>query len=335
MISPANVNDHGVGVLSPAAATATTVAQGVTVFESWGKISWEEYVETAQALVLASSLVEGQAEGWSWVTPNKDESRKGSSYLRKTLVIKRSLDTPPSSSSRDPSLLAGDGTDGLFEEDFDSDGDGGHDLDSVAGCATDDDDSDMGALPVHCAPADVVYDTFELHVLYSLSYAVPVLYFNASRTDGAPLSMEEVLECLPGAQAGVTRKHLSQNEHPINGIPFFFIHPCETAQLMKNVPSVVRRQQQQRTHGDIAGGDGERDKQACGRGNHDHDSANACGNDSCGCVGMPVACGRGPGGGCMKQLGLRASYLLAWLSAVGPLFGYYVDRNYFTCWRDR
>ncbi|XP_013773776.1 ubiquitin-like-conjugating enzyme ATG10 isoform X1 [Limulus polyphemus] len=39
--------------------------------------------------------------------------------------------------------------------------------------------------------------TFEYHVIYSISYSVPVLYFTAWRQDGTPLSLEEVWDQVP------------------------------------------------------------------------------------------------------------------------------------------
>lgn len=87
------------------------------------------------------------------------------------------------------------------------------------------------------ATRDVV--TLEYHLLYSLSYQVPVMYFNAWRTNGSLLSIEEIwaLACttqrvaLNEARWGA----ISQQDHPILGTPYFFFHPCNSAQMLANV----------------------------------------------------------------------------------------------------
>ena len=76
----------------------------------------------------------------------------------------------------------------------------------------------------------------EYHVLYSLSYAVPVLYFTASYDSGKQLPLEDTWHHL------VSRVHSSgetdgwaqvtQQEHPLLGRPFYHVHPCHTAEVM-------------------------------------------------------------------------------------------------------
>lgn len=81
--------------------------------------------------------------------------------------------------------------------------------------------------------------TLEYHLLYSLSYQVPILYFNAWRPNGEFLSIEEIwtLACptLRGALKKARWGAISQQDHPILGTPYFFFHPCNSAQLLANV----------------------------------------------------------------------------------------------------
>eukprot|EP00741_Cyanophora_paradoxa_P001527 tig00000492_g1478.t1 len=92
---------------------------------------------------------------------------------------------------------------------------------------------DSSCLRLPDEPAGEAY-VYEHHVVFSPSYSVPVLYFRASRSDGSPLTAEEVWANIPhrfradSAGAAV----VSQNEHPVLGSPFFFMHPCGTADLM-------------------------------------------------------------------------------------------------------
>lgn len=78
---------------------------------------------------------------------------------------------------------------------------------------------------------------FEHHVLYSSSFCVPVLYFNCYKEDGSSLSLEELWKTVPLVhQSQITDNQwttLTQTQHPLLGFPFFHLHPCHTADLMK------------------------------------------------------------------------------------------------------
>ncbi|XP_023232880.1 ubiquitin-like-conjugating enzyme ATG10 isoform X2 [Centruroides sculpturatus] len=89
--------------------------------------------------------------------------------------------------------------------------------------------------------------TYEYHIVYSLSYAVPVMYFTAWKEDGSTLLLEEIWSRVPKYYQDQLKNQrwtmLSQQEHPILGRPFFTIHPCHTSELMKNVLSVAEKQE--------------------------------------------------------------------------------------------
>ncbi|XP_076393634.1 autophagy-related 10 isoform X2 [Megachile rotundata] len=74
----------------------------------------------------------------------------------------------------------------------------------------------------------------EHHVLWSMSYSVPVLYFNGWKSDfpGINLiSMEEAQSLITGAELKYTE--LSQAMHPILSTPFLYLHPCMSQELLK------------------------------------------------------------------------------------------------------
>lgn len=75
----------------------------------------------------------------------------------------------------------------------------------------------------------------EYHVVHSVSYQVPVLYFNATFSNGQTLALEDVWQLL--SSEFVSRDAdkwglLTQQEHPHLGRPFYHIHPCRTAAVM-------------------------------------------------------------------------------------------------------
>ncbi|XP_053331208.1 ubiquitin-like-conjugating enzyme ATG10 isoform X2 [Spea bombifrons] len=80
---------------------------------------------------------------------------------------------------------------------------------------------------------------YEYHVLYSISYQAPVLYFRASFLDGRPLTLEEVWQsvhnCYRPRLLHGPWETITQQEHPILGQPFFVLHPCRTNEFMSSI----------------------------------------------------------------------------------------------------
>ncbi|XP_068728358.1 ubiquitin-like-conjugating enzyme ATG10 [Montipora capricornis] len=78
---------------------------------------------------------------------------------------------------------------------------------------------------------------YEYHIVYSHSYSVPVLYFTASHQDGKLVSLEEVWKTVPDVYCKRLEYErwtfLTQQEHPHLCIPFYQLHPCHTADMMK------------------------------------------------------------------------------------------------------
>ena len=72
--------------------------------------------------------------------------------------------------------------------------------------------------------------TFEYHVVYSSSYTVPVLYFNAWHSTGKLLTVEEIWKLAPPCSDKYS--YITQIDHPILARPFYELHPCRTEQLM-------------------------------------------------------------------------------------------------------
>ncbi|XP_065922330.1 ubiquitin-like-conjugating enzyme ATG10 isoform X2 [Magallana gigas] len=88
--------------------------------------------------------------------------------------------------------------------------------------------------------SDVEVVTYEYHILYSPSYGVPVLYFNAHTQGGKLLALEEIWKRVPDVYKERLSEErwtfITQQEHPLLGRPFYYLHPCHTADLMKNSP---------------------------------------------------------------------------------------------------
>lgn len=78
--------------------------------------------------------------------------------------------------------------------------------------------------------------TWEYHVLYSHSYCVPTLYFNAWTADGRMLGLEDMWSHVhTNFQHSLQEDRwsvLTQQEHPVLRRPFYLLHPCHTAQVL-------------------------------------------------------------------------------------------------------
>lgn len=104
------------------------------------------------------------------------------------------------------------------------------------------DDGEDGVEPLDLAQ-DVSHDFLSVsyHIVFSPSYQVPVLYFNAYKPNGQAIPLEDIYESLvpedwrssirdSGLSGGI-----SQQDHPILNVPFFYMHPCETVSLMETI----------------------------------------------------------------------------------------------------
>ena len=78
--------------------------------------------------------------------------------------------------------------------------------------------------------------TLTIHIVYSSSFNVPVLYLNINKSNGSLLSYKETYEYfkIKFEQESGDDLILTQQEHPILFKPFYFIHPCKTSKWMSD-----------------------------------------------------------------------------------------------------
>ncbi|XP_066901014.1 ubiquitin-like-conjugating enzyme ATG10 [Halyomorpha halys] len=83
---------------------------------------------------------------------------------------------------------------------------------------------------------------WEYHILYSVSYEVPVLYFKVTSTEGQMVNFQKVSDIIYDGLPEILKKNITQCEHPLIKRPYYFLHPCKTSDLLwnddvhKNVP---------------------------------------------------------------------------------------------------
>ncbi|KAJ3061166.1 hypothetical protein HDU98_002902 [Podochytrium sp. JEL0797] len=77
--------------------------------------------------------------------------------------------------------------------------------------------------------------TLELHIVYSPTYHVPLLLFNAWDRSGAVIPYSEVIEAsvFTGSQRDeFMGPVIAQQDHPILCMPFHALHPCNTVKIL-------------------------------------------------------------------------------------------------------
>ncbi|XP_044741991.1 ubiquitin-like-conjugating enzyme ATG10 [Chrysoperla carnea] len=76
---------------------------------------------------------------------------------------------------------------------------------------------------------------WEYNIIYSESYRVPVCYFNSWKCNGSVLLLEEIWDTLNCKHLSIDLySMITQTEHPINGMPYFQLHPCKTSEIIKS-----------------------------------------------------------------------------------------------------
>ncbi|XP_063820006.1 ubiquitin-like-conjugating enzyme ATG10 isoform X3 [Pseudophryne corroboree] len=96
------------------------------------------------------------------------------------------------------------------------------------------------------SPQESEVTHYEYHVLYSVSYQAPELYFRASFLDGRPLTLEEIWDrvhdCFKPRLLHGPWETITQKEHPILGQPFYVLHPCRTNEFMSSIQGSTSRE---------------------------------------------------------------------------------------------
>lgn len=163
-------------------------------------LDWTEFQRCCTEIEALSVTLN---DGWRFVV---QQDEPGCSYLEKRSVIKAQSRHPRDTSSDDHHA------DFTLKEELD-----------LETCVEDNEEA------LSC-----VYN-----IVYSISYSVPVLYFNMWRQDGSLLPLPEVWSMVPASFQDQLRdvwwSTITQQEHPIRGTPFFQLHPCKTAQLMDQI----------------------------------------------------------------------------------------------------
>lgn len=168
-------------------------------------------------------------DGWSWEAVQGTEE----GYLKKTALrsvptawglLHPQPETPHASTGQEkPGPVAFTGSDVL---------------------SADMDEEDDGSCTLTNSSSLVLQ--YEYHIVYSCSYGAPVLYFRAFTLEGRSLTLEEMWSTIhPNYRLHLQNcplNAISQQEHPLLGQPFFYLHPCRTEEFMGPVLQTAQDQ---------------------------------------------------------------------------------------------
>jgi len=81
-------------------------------------------------------------------------------------------------------------------------------------------------------------------IVFSPTYGVPVFYFRANFLDGTSVGREQVLRVLHRNVDATGEDDdgwdfVSEEEHPVTGVPHYFLHPCQTPILLNLLSDTV------------------------------------------------------------------------------------------------
>ncbi|KAM4556714.1 ubiquitin-like-conjugating enzyme ATG10 isoform 2-T2 [Fundulus diaphanus] len=188
----------------------------------------EQFSRCCQLLLRRSDQLR---DGWSWEAVQGSEE----GYLRKTALRSVPADWGPLLKHLQPETPC----DSTGPEKPDPVTSTGPDI-----LKDDMDEEDDGSYSVTKSSSRVLQ--YEYHILYSCSYGAPVLYFRAFTLEGKSLTLEEIWGTIhPNFRLCLRNSPLnaiSQQEHPLLGQPFFFLHPCRTEEFMGPVLQVAQDQ---------------------------------------------------------------------------------------------
>lgn len=77
-------------------------------------------------------------------------------------------------------------------------------------------------------------------ISYSHIWRVPVLHFTVQTQNGMPLNRQDVFSLLnlhssDPENANTSSDNVSIDEHPVTGLPAYFLHPCQTTDLLEQL----------------------------------------------------------------------------------------------------
>ncbi|KNC82169.1 hypothetical protein SARC_05550 [Sphaeroforma arctica JP610] len=244
-------------------------------------LSWPDFVADAVCFVERSDKIN---DGWELIFNHGCE---GGRFIKKNTRYRVASGSIKKTTSREASDEQSDDTDSeLSASELE--------LTDESDYGIIDDNDEFAVMP---QSAKNTWFDMEYHIVYSLSFKVPVLYLTGRKKDGKLLRSDDILGCLPAYQVATFRNLstpvVTQVEHPLLGVPYLMVHPCRTEDLMQIVLSAKSEFTDRvvsRTRSDI------------------YQASRTCIENNAASSGH--------------------NYIVSWLTLVGPIFGLKVATKY-------
>lgn len=162
-----------------------------------GTVTWEEFLENAERFLVISDKI---SDGWE-LRGNKDIP--GQAYL-----VRRAKHFVSSDLTMEKDESTSDNDAEEFHMKFRED-------------------------PHEATSTNETPFVIEHHILWSVSYSVPVLFFNGWKSDFPGINPVSVNEAQMVHGSKLNYMELSQAIHPIVGTPFLQLHPCLSQGLLR------------------------------------------------------------------------------------------------------
>lgn len=293
-------------------------------------ISYLQFVEYCNKFLAISSDL-----GDSWVKTDH-LSQYGTFYLtKKTTQKKRIRDNAKSEDENESEKIPQRMLEDFNKSTLETDGK----MDRVTFPEYVEDDPSEHVFPKSVDSSETV--VFEYNIVYGICHSVPVLCFEAYHLSGIPLTINEVWFSLVDdhffAQAYAMKwETLTMTEHPVKGSPCYMIHPCKTAELLRQVQfekkpqtvsetdttvestrrsEMVSQTRNQEVKCDIT------NQRTSQKSNQDSKPCEIINNSN-------ITCSTSGENHHMQPLD-GAQYIISWLSMFGPVIGLKLDINYF------
>jgi hypothetical protein len=200
-----------------------------------------------------SSFMGESCTKWTVGRSDRHSDREEILYLCHAPILRHGCDASPNHHG-DKTEISPDDDSSVMDDDYDSLVDRGMEMEADDMClapnnavASEEESNNNkyeqgSSSQNNCRRMSSIICEWHLNIVFSPTWCVPVLYVSVNYIDGTPLTRDSVLQYFDtttrqGQGQGKSTdaelessswEFISEDEHPVTGVPCFFLHPCRT-----------------------------------------------------------------------------------------------------------